>query len=168
MLLGTMVDNLVVGGPAFNSRQLHHGDVIVKVDGTPVTQSNIHEMMVGNDIPGTPVLVTITRGGPKVTAARRRSARRPHHRLNRHPSNPRTRQGPTVDVRMTRMATEEIYDRRRVFELFTALKVAPVRPAREVPPPPPPVLRMISSRRAPSPTQAPTFPGRARTRRARF
>ena len=32
-------------------------------------------------------------------------------------------QGPVVDVRMTRMATEEIYDRRRMFELFTALKV---------------------------------------------
>jgi C-terminal processing protease CtpA/Prc len=69
MLLGTMVDNLVVGGPAFNSRQLQHGDIIVKVDGTPVTQANIHEMMVGNDIPGTPVLVSVTRGGPKVTAA---------------------------------------------------------------------------------------------------
>jgi hypothetical protein len=33
------------------------------------------------------------------------------------------RQGPEVEVRMTRMATEEIYDRRRIFELFTALKV---------------------------------------------
>jgi C-terminal processing protease CtpA/Prc len=72
MILGTMVDNLVVGGPAFNSRQLQHGDVIIKVDGAPVTQANIHEMMVGNDVPGTPVLVTIARGGPKVTAARRR------------------------------------------------------------------------------------------------
>ena len=95
MLLGTMVDNLVVGGPAFNSRQLHHGDIIVKVDGTPVTQSNIHEMMVGNDIPGTPVLVTITRGGPKVTAARRRSARRPHHRLNRTRPTPAPGRAPT-------------------------------------------------------------------------
>jgi hypothetical protein len=26
---------------------------------------------------------------------------------------------------MTRMATEEIFDRRRIFELFTALKVKP-------------------------------------------
>jgi C-terminal processing protease CtpA/Prc len=71
MLLGTMIDNLVVGGPAYNSRQLHHGDVIVKVDGVPVTQSNITEMMVGNDTPGSPVIVSIARGGPKVSAARR-------------------------------------------------------------------------------------------------
>jgi C-terminal processing protease CtpA/Prc len=66
MLLGTMVDNLVVGGPAYNSRQLYHGDVIVKVDGIPITASNIHEVMVGDDIPGAPVVVSVARGGPKV------------------------------------------------------------------------------------------------------
>ncbi len=66
MLLGTMVDNLVVGGPAYNSRQLHHGDVIVKVDGISITASNIHEVMVGDDIPGAPVIVSVARGGPKV------------------------------------------------------------------------------------------------------
>ena len=66
MLLGTMVDNLVVGGPAYNSRQLHHGDVIVKVDGIPITASNIHEVMVGDDIPGAPVIVSVARGGAKV------------------------------------------------------------------------------------------------------
>jgi S1-C subfamily serine protease len=61
-----MVDNLVVGGPAYNSRQLHHGDVIVKVDGIPITASNIHEVMVGDDVPGAPVVVSVARGGPKV------------------------------------------------------------------------------------------------------
>jgi C-terminal processing protease CtpA/Prc len=66
MLLGTMIDNLVVGGPAYNSRQLHHGDVILKVDGVPVTQTNIHEVMVGSDIPGSPILLTVARGGAKV------------------------------------------------------------------------------------------------------
>ena len=66
MLLGTMVDNLVVGGPAYNSRQLHHGDVIVKVDGIPITAANIHEVMVGDDIPGAPVVVSVARGGAKV------------------------------------------------------------------------------------------------------
>ena len=66
MLLGTMIDNLVVGGPAYNSRQLHHGDIILKVDGIPVTQNNIHDVMVGNDTPGSPIVVSVARGGPKV------------------------------------------------------------------------------------------------------
>ncbi len=48
-------------------------------------------------------------------------------------------QGPTVNVRMTRMATEEIHDRRRMFELFTALKVPP--------PPPPPSFSVYVPRR---------------------
>ena len=74
----------MVGGPAYNSRQLHRGDVIVKVNGNAITQANIHDIMVGDDMPGAPVV---------------------------------------VNVRMTRMATEEIYDRRRMFELFTSLKV---------------------------------------------
>ena len=68
MLLGTTVDNLVVGGPAYNSRQLHRGDVIVKVNGNAITQANIHDIMVGDDMPGAPVVVTVARGGAKVTA----------------------------------------------------------------------------------------------------
>ena len=68
MLLGTMIDNLVVGGPAYNSRQLHHGDIILKVDGIPVTQANIHEVLVGHDMPGSPVVLSVVRGGAKVRA----------------------------------------------------------------------------------------------------
>ena len=66
MLLGTMIDNLVVGGPAYNSRQLHHGDIILQVDGIPVTQTNIHDVMVGKDMPGSPVVLSVARGGAKV------------------------------------------------------------------------------------------------------
>ena len=73
MLLGTMIDNLVVGGPAYNSRQLHRGDVVLKVDGQPVTQTNIHDAMVGSDVPGSPVVVSVARGGPKVPSPRPRS-----------------------------------------------------------------------------------------------
>ena len=123
MLLGTMIDNLVVGGPAYNSRQLHHGDIILKVDGIPVNQNNIHEIMVGNDSPGSPMVVSVARGGPKVHRCRLYVIQLcflAAMRINRCYISA---QGPVVDVRTTRMATEEIHDRRRMFELFTALKV---------------------------------------------
>jgi S1-C subfamily serine protease len=70
MLLGTTIDNLVVGGPAYNSRQLFRGDVISKVDGVPVTQSNVHEAIVGNDVPGSQVTISVARGGATVRVSR--------------------------------------------------------------------------------------------------
>ena len=37
MLNDCVVDNLVVGGPAFNSRQIQQGDSILKIDGKAVS-----------------------------------------------------------------------------------------------------------------------------------
>jgi C-terminal processing protease CtpA/Prc len=40
LLRGCTVDNTVVGGPAYNSRQLEPGDVILQVDGVAVTPAS--------------------------------------------------------------------------------------------------------------------------------
>ena len=39
MLCGVTVDSTVIGGPAYNSRQLDRDDVILRVDGTRATQA---------------------------------------------------------------------------------------------------------------------------------
>ena len=83
------------GGPAYNSGQLERGDLILEVDRTPVTSDNVHEMLLGSDVPGTHFTMKVkkeSRAGVK-------------------------------EVQLTRMATEVIADRRRMFELFTKMKV---------------------------------------------
>ena len=67
MLSGATIDTTVVGGPAHNSRQFGRGDVIVKVDGVPVTSFNVQEAIIGRDMPGSPVVVSVAKGGLKVT-----------------------------------------------------------------------------------------------------
>ena len=66
MLNGTMIENTVVGGPAHNSKQFEHGDVILEVDGQEAKNSNIFELLIGSDIPGSAVEVKLAKGGPKV------------------------------------------------------------------------------------------------------
>ncbi len=61
-----MVDNFVLGSPAYNSGRISHGDVILKIDGTAVTAANIQELLRGNDKPGTSVRITLAKGGQKV------------------------------------------------------------------------------------------------------
>jgi C-terminal processing protease CtpA/Prc len=67
MMNGTTVDNMVIGGPAYNSRQISTGDVILKVNGSSATKENILDLLVGNDIPGSPVELRIAKGGIKAS-----------------------------------------------------------------------------------------------------
>ncbi len=66
MMSGTTIDNTVVGGPAYNSKQLGHGDVILEVDAREARNENIFELLIGNDIPGSAVHIKVAKGGPKV------------------------------------------------------------------------------------------------------
>jgi S1-C subfamily serine protease len=66
MLQGTVVDNTVIGGPAHSSKAIGQGDVILKIDGIVVTSDNIKGLLVGSDVPGSSVTVTVAKGGPKV------------------------------------------------------------------------------------------------------
>jgi len=68
------------------------GDIIVKVDDQPVTTETVHKQLIGEDIPGTSVMLTVRRGHTERTA------------------------------QLIRMANSDIFDMRRVFEIFTNLK----------------------------------------------
>ena len=65
MLHGNAIDIMVEGGPAFRCKQLDHGDVILKVDGEDVTLESCPQALIGCDIPGSLVAVTVRKGsGP--------------------------------------------------------------------------------------------------------
>jgi hypothetical protein len=100
MLNHSLIDNIVPGGPAFNSRQLSRGDQILQVDGFDCAEAStdtMHNLLVGSDIPGSTVTVTVKKYSQGV-------------------------HGTVQDVTLVRMANEEIVDRRKLFELFTRLK----------------------------------------------
>ena len=69
MINGTSIDNTVVGGPAYNSQKLSHGDTILKVDGIVATNENIFELLIGNDIPGSSVEITVAKNGSHVMSS---------------------------------------------------------------------------------------------------
>ena len=51
----------MVGGPAFNSKQVHPNDVIVAIDGQEVKGPEILDLLIGNDKPGSVVELTLKR-----------------------------------------------------------------------------------------------------------
>ena len=93
MLCGVTVDNMVIGGPAYSS-DLKIGDIILAVDGNPISADNAVEALVGNDRPGSKVTLSVKSLGADATKT----------------------------VPLTRMVVEVIADRRQMFELFTTLK----------------------------------------------
>ena len=46
-----------------------HGDIILKVNGVSATKENILDLLVGNDIPGSPVEVLVAKGSIKVVGS---------------------------------------------------------------------------------------------------
>ena len=66
MLNGITIDNTVAGGPAYNSKQLGHGDVILEVDDKEARNENIFELLIGSDTPGSVVHIKVAKEGPKV------------------------------------------------------------------------------------------------------
>jgi hypothetical protein len=124
MLHGTKIENTLVGGPSFGL--LEKGDVIICIDGEHVTGDNVSEKLRGCDIPGTEVLVTVERcGNPSPISVKSRSD---FDQLD-------TRK---FDVPILRMATAEIADRRRMFDLFTIMEVLcrayQIKPSSSFPP----------------------------------
>lgn len=101
MLASGVIDNMVVGGPAYNSRQLDKGDLVVEIDGKQVANENLSQLLVGSDVAGTPVTIGVRKGG---------------------------KNGTKKSVTLLRMPSEAIADRRRLFELFTAMKARATLP----------------------------------------
>jgi S1-C subfamily serine protease len=65
MLSGTTIDNIVVGGPAYNSKLLARGDVILKVNNVPANSTNIYDLLIGDDRPGSTAVIHVSKGGLK-------------------------------------------------------------------------------------------------------
>ena len=55
------VSGVLVGGPAFNSKQVHKDDVIMAVDGQAVQGNQILDLLKGVDKPGSVVTLTLMR-----------------------------------------------------------------------------------------------------------
>lgn len=94
MLVGNTVDNMVVGGPAYNSQKLNKGDVLLKVDDVEVDGERLHDMLIGQDVPGSFLNLTVRDAGS----------------------------GHLKEVTLKRMATSAIADHVRIFEVFASLK----------------------------------------------
>jgi len=94
MFSGTRIDNMIIGGPAYNSRLLEKGDVLCRIDKQPVAVEDLQPSLSGSDTPGSTVVLTVQK-----------------------PS------GRMVDVVLKRMAISVIADRCKMFELFAVCKV---------------------------------------------
>jgi hypothetical protein len=118
MLHGTKVINTLVGGPAFSF--LKEGDVIVRIDGKEVTNEEIQICIRGNDIPGSRVVFTVLRRKQELFLCEDSDPRGP-----RSPDACAEEEEDMdqVEVTITRVATAEIADRRRLFDLLTYSKV---------------------------------------------
>jgi chromosome segregation ATPase len=88
-----VIENVLVGGPAFNSKKVFKGDKIVSIDSVPVEGKDIIPRLKGSDAPGSVVVVGLQK---------------------RHSSN-------VEQVKLRRMENTQIADKRQIFELFTKL-----------------------------------------------
>ena len=95
---GMAVEDTLVGGPAFLSWSVEEGDVLMTVDDVAATPENKHDLLLGDDVPGTQVRLRLR---PKTS----------HHSQEQY-----------KDVLLTRVSTGEVADRRRMLELFAALR----------------------------------------------
>ena len=93
MLSGARVDNLVVGGPAYNT-SLQKGDEIVLIDGAGMEVDDMPAAIIGADLPGSIVILTVKKAGS----------------------------GDIKDVDVVRVESRELADKRRLFELFTDIE----------------------------------------------
>ena len=136
LLNGAYVDDVIVGGPAFNTEQIEKGDTIVRVDNVEVTAENVQRALIGTDRPESTVTVTIKKGASSIL---RKGDSNPLWYLNSAISStsplPAALQdhadsdAMTRDVVVTRMRSANVADRKRISELLTIMKVRPlVRP----------------------------------------
>jgi len=51
-----------VAGPAYTSRAVEAGDSLLKVDGEKATPENFRHLLIGCDVPGSHVTLTISKG----------------------------------------------------------------------------------------------------------
>jgi hypothetical protein len=119
MLHGTKIENTLFGGPAFG--HLLKGDILVKIDGAPVSEESILSDLRGTDIPGSKVALTVRRKGDANSSGR--NAPKEHYPFDSPSISFDDDDAEEIEFVITRMATAEIADRRRMFDHFTSLQV---------------------------------------------
>jgi hypothetical protein len=87
-----VVENVLVGGPAFKSQKVFKGDTILSIDGQDASQGDLATMLRGTDKPDS----TVTIGLKKVS-------------------------GNLEDVKLQRMVSSHLAEKREMFELFTLM-----------------------------------------------
>lgn len=92
ILKNCRINDMLTGSPASMSRKFQKGDVVVAIDGVAATSDNIIGLLVGEDIPGAIVSITISRQGRMHT------------------------------VSLKRACTDELADRKRMFDLLQRLR----------------------------------------------
>ena len=70
MLHGVVIDHMIEGGPAHKSNQLEPGDRVLKVDGKDVTEDTLPGMVIGSDMPGSIVTLTVQKASDEVRLRR--------------------------------------------------------------------------------------------------
>ena len=96
LLQDNAIRSIMEGGPAFSSQLLDEGDVILEVDGHDATPGRLPELLIGCDVPGSFVTITVQKGGS----------------------------GENRNVRLRRMSRVDAADSVKMFELFVRLKEA--------------------------------------------
>jgi hypothetical protein len=139
VLNGMVIDDLVVGGPAFLTGQLEPGDVIVQANNQPITAENIHAALIGDDIPGSTITITVKKGQKiKQQQQTLTRAENPMWYLNSAlssedgalPVNLRdknpvdTPSAAMKEVVLTRMKSSLVAEKKRFFEQFTMIRVS--------------------------------------------
>ena len=61
-----VIEEIIIGGPAYASLLLGSGDVILFVDDKPATEENINLLLVGDDKAGSTVTLKIAKASDKV------------------------------------------------------------------------------------------------------
>jgi C-terminal processing protease CtpA/Prc len=60
------IDDVIVGGPAYDSKLLGKGDAIIQVDRVDVSAHNIQQCLVGSDIPESTVVLKVRKASGRV------------------------------------------------------------------------------------------------------
>ena len=63
---GASIESTIVGGPAYSSQLFARGDVILQVDNQTAHDKNVSLLVVGDDVPGSTVNLTVAKDGDMV------------------------------------------------------------------------------------------------------
>jgi S1-C subfamily serine protease len=63
---GAVIENIIIGGPAFHSALIEKGDLVLGVDGNKISEESICSALIGDDVPGSSVVVTVQKRNHQV------------------------------------------------------------------------------------------------------